>query len=136
MLTIRREQMQVLNDYMQRNLEDRLARRLVLKFPDRAKALSASTGGSAHQAALALVRQGAVKAAEFGVSSATDVASFVDLLLVLGPDFERQAEFLWMMKILTSKTIPPEARMWVIFQRFPLRIPDQANLVYPTGKEI
>jgi hypothetical protein len=136
MLTIRREQMKALNDYMEGIIEDRLARRLALKFPDKVQALPPSTGGSDPKPAVAFVRQGTLKAQEFGVSSATDVAAFLDLQMTLGPDFTRHNEYVWILRILDSKTIPPDSRMRVVFQRLPLRIPEHADLAYPTEKEI
>jgi hypothetical protein len=136
MLTIRREQMKALNDYMEGILEVRLARRLALRFPDKVKTLPPPTGETDPQPAVAFVRRGAIKAQQFGVSSATDVAAFLDLQMMLGPEFTRQLEYLWILRILDSKTFPPESRMRVIFQRLPLRIPDHANLIYPTEKEV
>ena len=95
MLTIRREQMQALNDYMQGSLEERLARRLVLKFPDKVKAKPTLTGGSDPQAIVAFVQQGAIKAGEFGISSATDVAAFIDLLIVAEVPEGASPRLLW-----------------------------------------
>jgi hypothetical protein len=137
MLTIRKVQLQALNRYVDQAFEERLLRRLQEKHADRmARLASSETAGDATDAAATFVHEAVTKARGYHLESAPDLTAFVELTLLLGPDFEARPEFAWMSRVLNSKTLPAHTRMRTLFQRLPVRNPQHAGLSYPAEKAI
>jgi hypothetical protein len=85
MLTIRQEQMRVLEAHMMRQYEDRVTGKLTKTFPESFKAQDT-------EKTRAFVRAGIRKAAPFGITEDDDVEAFILLLAVHGMDFDKPPE--------------------------------------------
>lgn len=120
MLTIRREQMEVLSAYMRQRFEDRMVRQIAQSFPEQFKKLAPPPSGD--EPVRALIRQGIERAGSNEITSRRDVGRFIDLMVALGPDFETRAETAWAQSILRDKSISSRARIELIHQQLPARV--------------
>lgn len=60
----------------------------------------------------AFLDDGVARARRYGFTRHADITKFVDLMLALGPDFDRDPELPWAREILTDSLVPgAEARM-------------------------
>ncbi len=103
MLTIRASQMRVFDLQMKAELERQVAEHAKAHFPQAVQALGA--GQLAERAAL-----GVSRAREHGFESRAELFSYVNLMFVLGPDFDRDPALPWVQAPLRSGQ-RPELRM-------------------------
>jgi hypothetical protein len=115
MLTIRREQMEVLSAYMRQSFEDRMVRHLTQSFPAQFKRLAPPTSGD--ETVRALIRQGIGKAASYDITSERDVGRFIEVMVAIDPRFDEPGVLDWARQILREKILSPPARMDLIYQR-------------------
>ena len=113
MLTIRREQLEVLSAYMRQSFEDRMVRHLAQSFPTQFKKLAS---GSDEPVRL-LIRQGVDRAAGYQITSERDVGRFIEVMVAVHPQFETMQEMNWARQILGEKVLTSRARMDLIYQR-------------------
>jgi hypothetical protein len=119
MLTIRREQMEALSAYMRQSFEDRMVRHIAQSFPAEFKRMASPSAGD--QPIRVLIRQGIERAGSNEITSERDVGRFIDLMIVMGPDFETNTEAAWARSVLRDKTLPARVRMELIHQQLPVR---------------
>jgi hypothetical protein len=119
MLTIRREQMEVLGAYMRQSFEDRLVQHIAQSFPAQFRKLAPPPGND--EPVRTLIKQGIERAGDHGITSERDVRRFIDLMVTLGPDFETKADTAWAQSILRDKTLPARVRMELIHQQLAAR---------------
>ena len=115
MLTIRREQMEVLSAYMRQSFEDRMVRHLAQSFPAQCKKLAPPTSGD--ESVRALIRQGIEKAASYDITSERDVGRFIEVMVAMDPRFDEPGALDWARQILREKILSARARMDLIYQR-------------------
>ena len=108
MITIRKEQMQALQDDYS-DFENRTAAWLKGHFPDDFEMLGEN---ALHEK----IRYGAQVAMQFGFFNRPEVAKFVFLCFLLGPNFDLQPEYLWLKTILANTKAKPGIRIEKAFE--------------------
>ena len=93
-LTIRKEQLGVFSQEQVRKFEDWMVAHLTRFFP-----CECAAEGSESQV-LDLVRYGIGRAAAHGITTKRDVCKYIDLMIVLGRDFDADTRFGWAAAIL------------------------------------
>lgn len=99
MLTIRNAQMAVFSRAEIKKFEDRMVIHLKKFFPRQCEAL-----GEAQLRET--IQYGIKRAAGYGITSKPDVYKYVDLMVVLGRDFDTDRRFPWASKILRTHNSP------------------------------
>ena len=64
----------------------------------------------------ALVEDGMRRAAAHGLSLDRDIGTYVDLLVVFGPDFEHDPRFPWARPLIEATHLSPSARIQASFE--------------------
>jgi len=121
MLTIRREQMAVLSDYMRKRFEDRIVRHLISTYPGQFQKLSEPHSGDGQ--VRAFVQEGVKKAVGYQIIAEHDVGRFIDLLVQLGPEFETRPDAAWARSILRDPKLTGRARVGLMEQQLAARSP-------------
>ena len=134
MLTIRKQQMAILDGHMRQSFENRMVRNIAANFVAEYKGMLHPQRGDAD--VRSLIQRGVAMAAAYGVEAPRDVAGFIHLMVAIAPDFTLQPKMAWAAKILHSTTIPKHARMEIIFQQLPQRLPEYGHLSCPTEGEV
>ena len=93
MLTIRREQLNLLAADRRRDFEERLARHLLRFFPDKVASLAE---GEFH----AFIRHGSARAARYGLDTERDICKYLSLMCVFGRDFDSDTRLPWAAETL------------------------------------
>ena len=104
MLTIRREQVNVLSSYMLKSFQDRMVKQIATDFPKQYKDLG-------EPGVCNLVQQGINKAGKHGIERECDVATLIELMLEFSPDFEAQPGRAWAPRILNHPTLSGQAKV-------------------------
>jgi hypothetical protein len=104
MLTLRREQMQVLERYALEQFVGRMSARLRAVF-------RRETGNVAEPELRALIRQAIGKAATHGVSDEVDVARYLEFVIRHGPEFDMQETTAWAGLILQRTDLSGTEKM-------------------------
>ena len=112
MLTIRREQMEVLSAYMRQSFEDRMVRHIAAAFPATFKAMK--TGGPGDTAVRTFIQSGILKAGQYAIRAERDVASYIEFTLLHGPDFEHGRGLELVLTYLKDARLPGHAKMTVV----------------------
>ena len=108
MLTIRREQFEVFAQADLRSFEEWVLAHLKRVFPSQSK-----TKGD--DDLCELIRCGRPRAAAYGIQAKRDVCKYVDLMLVLGRDFDTDSRLPWAAEIL-QKSRDPVAKMHFLYR--------------------
>jgi hypothetical protein len=95
MLTIRREQFALFSQQEVRKFEDWMVLHLKKFFPGQCE-----TAGD--QQIRDLIQHGIRRAARYGITAKKDVAKYVDLMIVLGRNFDSDQQSQWATDILGS----------------------------------
>lgn len=98
MLTIRQEQLVAFSTEESNKFEKRLLHHLKKFFPAQYQA-----AGDVKMREL--VKEGIHRAASYGITAERDSCKYVDLMIVLGPDFDKDPKLPWAEKILTSHAL-------------------------------
>ena len=104
MLTIRYEQMQALDQAMQRQFERQMLAHLRAAF-------SSQTARSSDEYLTALIRQGIRNAAGYGVVNEFDVGRYIEYVLLYGPNFDSDSKTAWAGEILRTEEINGTQKM-------------------------
>jgi hypothetical protein len=107
MLTIRKEQMDVLSTHMRNQFEQRMIKHLRAKFPDRTKDLPDERIGL-------VVQDSMRKAKGYGVEYEEDIRRFTEYLVIYGMRFDVREETRWIGDILRRKDLSGAAKMDLI----------------------
>jgi len=108
MLQIRQEQMEVLSLSKRKAFEKKVLGELWMAFPDESEVLGKK------KMTEEVIPKGIDKASEFGIEVEDDVRSFMELVILLGTDFEKLPEFSWELSILSSDQYSGSAKMVLI----------------------
>jgi hypothetical protein len=114
MLVIRQAQMDIFRDRFLQDFEDQCVRNLVERFPRRCAALG-ETG------LRRLIRSSIKRSAEFDIRSESDVATFIDLSIKLGEDFDHREELAFEVEPLRDRSLPGDARLSLTMARLELK---------------
>jgi hypothetical protein len=117
--------MRALGNYMRQGFEDRMVRHIAQTFPAQFKKLAAPPSGDA--AVRMLIQQGIERAARYEITIERDVGRFIEVLVVLGADFETRADGAWAQSILKDVALSGNVRMELIHQQLPNRVSEAAR---------
>ena len=107
MLTIRQEQMELLEAHQLQQFELKTAKGIAKRFPDRFKQVGPERTSL-------LIRAGIQKAAQHSIKSRDDIEQFACLVFNRGPDFETPKAMAWCREILEDKQLPGGAKVKLI----------------------
>jgi hypothetical protein len=107
MLTIRKEQMEVLNAHMMRKYEDRVLARIAKSLPKRYEQDGEEKLRSFIQAAIR-------KGEKFGISEDDDTEEYIFLALAHGLDFEKTPDRLECRRILERQELAGDAKITLL----------------------
>jgi len=98
MLTIRKEQVKVLEDGMARQFELKMMDHLRQKFPS-------ETEKKEDDELLGEIRQGVRTSGKYGISAEYDVARYMEYMMMYGLSFDTDPKWDWAGKILKTEGI-------------------------------
>lgn len=98
MLTIRKEQMAVFRGPAVKAFEERMVAHLGRCFPKQCRALS-------EPELRETIQYGIKAAAKYGIIIERDVCRYIDLMVVLGRDFDRDPKLPWASSILNNRAL-------------------------------
>lgn len=104
MLTIRREQMAVLERCMFKRFEDRMVVRLSTSYPQQCAAMS-------EPALRDMIREGTKQAAVYRVTAEFDVERYLECMVLYGVDFDTADRTLWAGEILRAEGVEGSEKM-------------------------
>lgn len=116
MLTIRREQIEVLNADMRRRFEMRMVAHVNQFFVQRCQLLG-ETGVREWIAA------GIERAAKYGIKAEVDVCRYIDVMFVFGREFDADPRYPWATRILNARAANPRARINHLVRSAKTRVP-------------
>jgi hypothetical protein len=108
MIAIRSEQMKEFSEVALKRFEDMIVVHLNKFFPDRCKA-------AGEPKVRELIRYGVERAASYQIVAKRDVSRYIDLMIVLGDDFDRDKHLPWAQEILRTRN-SPEVRISVLLK--------------------
>ena len=114
MLTIRREQMLVLETRMAKRFRARV--RVHLR-----RELAKETEKVPDADLLRRIDEAILRGRKYGVTTERDVMLFVDLTFILSQNFEDAPDMRWAKKILINKEMEGDAKMSLIYQQLAAR---------------
>lgn len=117
MLVIRERQMKVFREVALRRFVDQMARHIETTFPERARALG-------DEGTRRLVGDGIARAGAYGIRSERSVALFIDLMVLLGEEFDCDDTHAWMRPVLEHSRVPDGAKLDEILRQLPERAPE------------
>jgi hypothetical protein len=98
MLTLTPKHMQVFSAAAMESFEDRVLAHLNKCFPKQCK-------GQSETELRETIRYGIKRAAKYGVIAERDVCKYIDFMMALGRDFDRDPKFPWAASILNNQAI-------------------------------
>jgi hypothetical protein len=104
MLRIRKEQMDILGEYMLKKFENYMVVHLRHRFAERLK-------GTPEEAIRAIVQKGISKANCYDIRIEYDVERYIDLMFILGDDFDTAEKTLWAGELLRNNKMLPRKRI-------------------------
>ncbi len=110
MLHIRKEQMEVLDAYMLERFTEKMLLHVREVFPEETK-------DKDKQEIRDLIEEGIKRASGYGITEEPQVALFIDLIMGLGIDFEKQRANLWMLPVLEREDLNQHEKIDLIYQR-------------------
>lgn len=108
MLRIRTDQMKVFGQAAMQDFANRMLTHIQQSFPEHFESLGED---NCHE----LIRHGIDQAAYYGITSEIDVARYINLSVVLGPDFDSDERYPWIRQILKDPRIKPGQKVQKIF---------------------
>ena len=103
MLRIRKKQEEALRASRFAEFEDAMIVHLKQFFPDACLALG-------NEALKEVIVQGIDRASNYGIISRRDVMLYIDIMLIIGRDFDSDPNMPWARLILVDPTLPEPAR--------------------------
>ena len=110
MLKIRKEQMEVHDANMLELFIKKMIIHLYDVFPEETKDMD-------KQKMRVFVEDGVKRASDYEITEEPQVALFIDLMMAMGPDFEKQKSNNWILRILTKEDLNQQEKMDLIYQR-------------------
>jgi hypothetical protein len=115
-LIIRKEQMSILREYMLKKFEDRVLKHLNARFPYEYNMLG-------EERVRETIRDGIERSKDYGVINEYDVRRYLEWMIILGPEFDKDSKTAWAGEILRSKKMEGFEKMNTIdrYATFALR---------------
>lgn len=107
MLSIRHEQVLIFKEQSTNHFRVKMLRYLKEKYGH-------LYSNNSDQEILEVVDKGIKKAFFYNIKTQSDVAMFIDRMALYGISFDKDVEYSWIQRILNSKTIPSEYKMYEI----------------------
>lgn len=107
MLTIRKEQMEVLSNYVLEEFENRQVAHLQNIFP-------AQTGDMTPEDLKSLIRQGIDKAETYDITDELEVESYLECMVQYGLNFDTDQQTSWAGEILRDENLSESDKMELI----------------------
>ena len=114
MLTIRKEQIAVLEEYVRESFEENTLVYLKDKYPEQ-------TNNKTDKEMIAFIREGIEKAAGYYINDRSDVLSFMEYMIFFGPDFEINPVNEWATEVFGIINLPGEEKMIRLINNKPLK---------------
>lgn len=108
MLVIRKYQMDEFTKYELKKFEDFMVRHLKQDLSKKVKGLPEETLRD-------MIQRGVSVAEEYGIRIEDDVKRYIDLMFILGEDFDVSPETSWAGELLRKEEMEPEERLNKIF---------------------
>jgi len=108
MLTLRNEQLKALDAAIAKDFEQRTMRHLSRIFPQQCEDMG-------DEAVRRLIRDGIERAAQYQIKIERHVALFIDLMVGIAPDFDRQPEMYWARRILEDPSLSSDDKLDLIY---------------------
>jgi hypothetical protein len=109
MFTLRRQHFEAFNKDILRRFEERMVEHVKLFFPSQYRALGP-----------AVVREwishGIGRAQRYSIVAERDVSKYIDIMFVLGRDFDKDPQHGWAGPILTARAVDPTHKANYLFQ--------------------
>ena len=102
--------MQVFGDFMQKQFEDRMLDHIKRYFSKQFKVRGEDQTRT-------MIRYGMQAATKYGMQRSCDVAGVVDLVFILGQDFESNPKYQWAVDILTSAQFDQYDKITALYDR-------------------
>lgn len=109
-MILRPKQWQILTAVSLRNFKIRLIQHIRECFPREYAALG-------DPCTRVLVDLGVKLAQNHGFEGKRDICGFIDLMLIFGPDFDKDSKLPWVQTILEDSTLTSEAKMNKLLQK-------------------
>lgn len=110
MLHIRKEQMEVLDACMLERFIEKMLDHVREVFPEETKDRSKKELRD-------LVEDGIKRASDYEITEEPQVALFIDLMVGIGREFEKQTRNNWIMRILTKEDLKQQEKMDLIYTK-------------------
>jgi len=110
MLKIRKEQEEALAEVVRKTFAERAHKHLAKTWPDECAEI-----GEEH--VREMVDDGIRSAAEHDITMDADVLGFIELYILLGPDFETSPDTPWAAEILNNETLDGELKVYQLRHR-------------------
>ena len=109
-MIIRKQQNKVLAEEAKKGYEERVLAHLRRVWPDEVKA-------DGEPATRENIRSGMETAGKYGVLSEYDVARFIDLRYVWGPEYDTDSELPWVQSVLNDPDLSGRVKMDQLYER-------------------
>jgi len=108
MLRIRPEQMDVLNQHMLKIYIEKIIKHLRETFPDK-------TQEKTNEDLEGFINDGIKRASGYEITEEREVTLYIDLMMILGKNFEQQRSHLWILKFLKRQDLNQHEKMELIY---------------------
>lgn len=113
MLTIRKEQVERLGEFIEESYKINSIKRLRAKYPKETK-------GKNDQEMMNFIDDGIEKAEKYNIIERRDISVFLEYMICYGNDFDTNIEYKWATKVLTIKDLPGEEKISLMLNKKPL----------------
>ena len=110
MLVIREQQLEVLSRAMRRHFEDLAVAHLQSALPDRCEAMGAAAVRASVMKAMQAARM-------YGLVEEYDILRYLNLMYVLGLEFDRDSRFPWAADILSDSQLQGRTKMDLLMEQ-------------------
>ena len=120
MLTIRKEQFAVFEKHEIKKFEDPTYLHLNILYPERCQDIG-------EPRLRRMIQYGIKRAASYGIRLENDVRKYIEVMLLLGPDFDKDPKFPWAASLLNDKDLgDPKVKATRLHETARKSLPNQA----------
>ncbi len=119
MLTLRPEQIRAFSEVGVKRFEETMVAHLKKFFPDRCE-------DAGELKVRKLIRYGIERAASYNIAAQRDVSRYIDLMMTLGPDFDKDKQLPWAGEILRTRN-QPEVRISILLKTAEKHLKESQN---------
>jgi len=120
MFTIRAEQFAVFEKHEIKKFEDPTYLQLNITYPERCQDIG-------EPKLRRMIQYGVKRAAAYGIQLENDVRKYIEVMLLLGPDFDKDPKFPWAASLLNDKNLSdPKVKATRLYETAMKSLPNQA----------